>query len=194
VIINIIGKCDHRPVDYTLIKLLQVYGDVIYMTDNTKALSMSDTKERGGYFQNVCISTFDKSQQFEPLKYEHSYEYIIISGVIVQPSDISIHCTQTTPDKQEKTMFKNDISEYKYLIELYSDKNKYFGPDLAATLKEFEKGVNMVPISAGLTNDLATWLSEPLKVRPEYIYETIMGKAPRKKFPIPIKLPKFIKR
>lgn len=193
-IISIQGNCDTRPVEYSLLKLFNIYGDTLYFTVDKKRLTMSDTKEPGGYYDNSCIQIFDTTRPFNPEEYLDSYEYIIFGGITIQPVDLVIYCMSSPPTKEEKERYKADMTENKIAIELYSDKTKLCDQNTAINVKSFESGDHMIPISGPLTQQLANDLSEVLRTKAAYIYETIMEKPLQKKSLIPLRLPKFKKR
>ena len=79
-IVNIIGECDKRPVLYTCMKILQNIGDVLLISNSSRLMRLSDTRDIGGHYQNTMIAvTMDGIDDFfDDFKYLHCF---FISGV-----------------------------------------------------------------------------------------------------------------
>lgn len=53
--LGLYGDTDKRPLVYALFKLLQNYGDILFISKNKQYLRLSDTRDSGGYYQNIMI-------------------------------------------------------------------------------------------------------------------------------------------
>lgn len=164
-VINILGECDKRPVIYTLLKVLQEFGDVLYLSNNTGALRLSDTRQSFGHYQNVMVAVTDDNYDdfFQDAPYGlDDFENVIIEGLDCEDPDMTIFVEGMRISDFESQML-DMVEEYK-TIKLY--KNKLYSSMTAKRVEEFEAFADMVPMPSSVVSEVVKVIT-PLNIAPQ---------------------------
>lgn len=131
-IIGLYGRTDKRPLAYPLLKVLQVYGDVCFITRNKQYLRLSDTRESGGHYQNVMIIATDLSYDeiWEEVGYRTSdFKFVIYDMYDEIPDglDLTIVCRTVVKESDEDEMLDWIESEKEEVRFEYEPAKGFFG-------------------------------------------------------------------
>lgn len=177
-IINTIGSCDKRPVLYTLMKICQTLGDVLVISNDTRLIRLSNTRENCGHYQNTMIAvTHEGLDDFlEEFPYELiDFEYVIIDGHQSADADLTIYVEGLLQDENEVEMLDILEGDYK-TIQLY--KGKMFNSATLYNLECFEAYSNMQPINQKVAEHVAAIFAEYFDKDLKMITEIAMKQDP----------------
>lgn len=171
-IVNVIGDCDKRPVIYTLMKVFQTLGDVLFVTNNSFFRRLSNTGDSGGHFQNVMIAFTNGGvgDFFDEFRYDYEdFSYVILDNVVEAEANLTIHVysmldSETTKDTLE---YMEDV------VELGLWNNKSIGQAYVACEK-FEAFGVMLPMPIGIVQPIAQLIAAPLKASVDNITKIAM--------------------
>lgn len=176
-VINIIGDCDKRAVLYTVLKICQTLGDVLLVSNSSRLMRLSDTKESYGHYQNVMVAiTHDGFDDFlDAFEYDtNSFEYTVVDNINLAEADLVIYVEGLVQSEQEADMLEY-IEEYK-TIPLY--KWKLFDANTCYNMEEFESMRTMCPINKKVASEVAKVLAGPLNTDAKTLETIAMTKNP----------------
>lgn len=176
-VINIIGDCDKRAVLYTVLKICQTLGDVLLVSNSSRLMRLSDTKESYGHYQNVMVAiTHDGFDDFlDNFEYDtNSFEYTVVDNITLAEADLVIYVEGLLQSEQEADMLEY-IEEYK-TIPLY--KGKLFDANTCYNMEEFESMRTMCPINKKVASEVAKVLAGPLNTDAKTLETIAMTKNP----------------
>lgn len=163
--INLIGECDKRPVLYTLMKVFQELGDVLIITDNSRLIRLSDTRENYGHYQNTMVAVTQEGLDdfLEDFLYDLSdFNHVIVDNITDAEADYVLYVQGYKQTDWEKEQLEY-IDSYG-TIQFYT--NKLLPPDIYYKLEEFESLRDMCPMGDKLATAVCSLLS-PLLNSPE---------------------------
>lgn len=172
-IVNVVGDCDKRAVIYTLMKIFQTLGDVLFVTNNSYFRRLSDTGESGGHYQNTMIAFTNGGigDFFEEFRYDYEdFAHVILDNVIEADADLTIHVYSMLDSEQTKDSLEylEDVQE----IGLWN--NKGIGAAYAAC-ERFEAFKVMTPMPQSIVTPVAQILSKPLKATVDNLLKIAMA-------------------
>ncbi|MCM1215111.1 MAG: hypothetical protein NC548_11395 [Lachnospiraceae bacterium] len=176
-VINVIGDCDKRPVLYTMMKICQTLGDVLFVTDNTSMLRLSDTRENYGHYQNTMIAITQEGIDdfFENFAYAlEDFEYMIVDNIPIAEADLVVYVEGMVQSQNELDILEY-VEEYK-TIPLY--KGSLVSGSTLRNLEIFEAFRDMHPIGDKVGEAVAKLLSDALGKDPKMIKEIAMQENP----------------
>lgn len=176
-IINIIGDCDKRPVLYTVMKICQTLGDVLLVTNNSRLIRLSNTRENYGHYQNTMIAITHEGIDdfFENFEYDlEDFEYVIIDNIVSAEADLFIYVEGLLASEHEMDTLEY-IDDYK-TIRLY--KGNMLSSRVMYNLEVFEAYVNMQPIGQKVAEAVSKILAEAFGKDPKMITEIAMLEHP----------------
>lgn len=119
--INVIGLTDKRPVIYSLIKVLQYYGDVLFITENRRYRRLLEDQILLGNFGNCLVSITDASpdEVWEEIGYNESdFDFIIYDTGNRVPIEDVIHILVEGDSLTEEEQSILDCLEEEELIKI----------------------------------------------------------------------------
>lgn len=176
-IINIIGDCDKRAVLYTVMKVCQTLGDVLLVSNNTRLMRLSNTRENYGHYQNTMIAiTQDGIDDFfENFEYDlEDFEYVIVDNIVLAEADLVLYVEGLLPSESEMDTLEY-IEDYK-TIKLY--KGNMLTNRVMYNLECFEAYANMQPIGQKVAEVVSKYLAEAFDKDPKMITEIAMQEHP----------------
>lgn len=176
-IINIIGDCDKRAVLYTVMKVCQTLGDVLLVSNNTRLMRLSNTRENYGHYQNTMIAiTQDGIDDFfEDFEYDlEDFEYVIVDNIVLAEADLVLYVEGLLPSESEMDTLEY-IEDYK-TIKLY--KGNMLTNRVMYNLECFEAYANMQPIGQKVAEVVSKYLAEAFDKDPKMITEIAMQEHP----------------
>lgn len=195
-LISLVGDCDKRPVLYSVLKICQALGDVLLVTDDPKALRLSDTGASEGHYQNCMIAyTEDGIDEFlQGFAYGTSdFEYIIVCNMVTFDADLTIYVKSLIQSDDEEAMLEY-LDAYE-TIEIFN--GRCIDKSTMLRVEEFEAYKNMPPMNAGIVNEVAKCLATKLRKDAKSIAEIGMVQNPApdtaksSSSKLPISIPKF---
>ena len=162
-VINLIGDTDKRPVLYTIMKVCQMLGDVLLVTNSSRLIRLSDTHESMGHCQNVMIAVTQEGIDdfWSSFPYEVSdFEYVIVDNIIIADADVTIHVQGMASSDYEQ-----DALAYLENYEIISMYPKHL-VDLQAiyACEEFEAYHDFCPISQKLAVEVCAVMAKYSKI------------------------------
>ena len=171
-IINIIGDCDKRPVLYTVMKICQTLGDVLVVTNSTRLVRLSDTRDSYGHYQNSMIAITQEDgidEFFANFDYDlDDFENVIVDNIPLAEAELTIYVEGLTQSETEADLLAY-IEGYK-TIKLY--KGNLIDGKTLRNCEEFEAFRTMCPIGSKIANKVAIILAEAYN-KPVSVFEKI---------------------
>ena len=176
-VINIIGDCDKRPVLYTVMKICQTLGDVLLVSNSTRLIRLSNTRESYGHYQNtmVAITQDGIDDFFENFEYDlEDFEYTIVDNIPLAEADLVIYVEGLIQSEGEMDVLEY-IDDYK-TIKLY--KGHLLSANTLYNLECFEAYENMQPIGQKVAEAVSKIMAEAMDKDPKMITEIAMLENP----------------
>lgn len=171
-IINIIGDCDKRPVLYTVMKICQTLGDVLVVTNSSRLVRLSDTRESYGHYQNTMIAITNEDgidEFFANFDYDlDDFENVIVDNIPLAEAELTIYVEGLAQSEIEEDLLAY-IDNYK-TIKLY--KGNLIDAKTLRNCEEFEAFRTMCPIGSKIANKVAVVLAEAYN-KPVNVFEKI---------------------
>lgn len=176
-IINVVGECDNRPVIYTLMKILQTIGDTLLVSNNSRLIRLSDTRENFGHYQNCMIAITQES--FDDFLEEFPYGIADFTNIILDnlqsaDADLTIYVKGIIQSEDEQTALEY-IDEY-LTIELFDP--KFTGGQTLLNCERFEALANMMPINPSVATKVANAMAQPLNTAAENLIKIATAVPP----------------
>lgn len=175
-IVNVIGDCDKRPVIYTLMKIFQTLGDVLFVTNNSYFRKLSETGESGGHYQNVMIAFTNEGlgDFFEEFRYDYGdFSHVILDNLQAAEADLNIHCYSLLDSEYVKDMLEylDDV----HGINLWTDKGIGAAP---LACEKFEAFRVMTPMPISIVMQVANIVAPGLKASVDNVIKIAMAVPP----------------
>ena len=157
-IISVFGECDKRPVVYALLKILQEFGDVLYISNESHALRLSDTRQSLGHYQNIMVAYTEEGFDdfFDDSRYGVSdFDAIVVEGVVCTEADLMIFVEGAVTSAFEESDLSY-LDDYK-IFRLF--KKNLYTTQVIKKVEEFEAYGNLCAMSQGVVNELVPLLS-----------------------------------
>lgn len=166
--ISLIGYVDNRPLLYSLVKLLQTFGDTLVVSDNTNLRRLTEDFSEYGTLQNTVVAiTSDPDTVFDDIDRPRTdFDFIIydVKEYIPQHVDFAYICLSGNPlevDPNIGEYFETNHIKYKEISLLYGKRVK--ARDYMVSLKnagEFNESVEAYHIIPAAPTELIKVLSK----------------------------------
>lgn len=163
-IINIIGESDKRPITYCTLKILQEFGDVLYISSESRVMRLSEDRQQFSHYQNIMVAYTEDGFDdfFDECGYTpEDFSSILVENLECSEADLVLYVAGMSQSEFEAAALEY-IEDYA-TINLFH-KNIY---DSAAMRKveEFEAYANLCPMPPKIVNETVNALL-PLNLAP----------------------------
>ncbi len=158
-IISVIGDCDKRPVIYCLLKILQEFGDVLYVSSDSRVLRLAENRQQFGHYQNVMVAyTQDGFDDFfDDCGYTPGdFNAVLLDNVECVEADLVLYVAGMVQSEFELAQLEY-IEEY-VTLNIFS-RSLYDGTT-AKRVEAFEAYANLYPMSSKIVSAVVSALSK----------------------------------
>ncbi len=170
-IVVCLGHVDKRPILYSLMKLLQSFGDVAVVTRNRQLQRLLESKSSSGYFNNIFVAISDAVPEAAILEAgcaPGDFDHIIYDSIDVLPDryDLCIHSKSFGLMEYESEVlgYKSDIVQYNFVYDGKTEKGCINIPvafPLIKSVEEFEARKLLIPIQCDVMQKSLSSLTAP---------------------------------
>ncbi len=158
-IISVIGDCDKRPVIYCMIKVMQEFGSVLYLTSNSSALRLTPNRLSGEHYQNTMVvyteDGFD--DYFDNCGYTpDDFGCVLLDNVECAEADLTVYVAGMVQSPAESAVL--EYTEEYSTINLFS-RSVYDG-SIMRKVEEFEAFSNLCPMPYKVVSAVVPVLSK----------------------------------
>lgn len=185
-VISIIGETDKRPIVYTLLKICQFLGDVIFITNDRHYARLIEDKEEGlevssGHFQNTFIVVTDKTPDEAHMDVGYNnedYDYVIYDNKLDSSGDLILYVKGCEMSKWEDFQLGYmDADDYTTISFGFGKKNVI--PYTAAMFKNcelVEGKKTLLPIDSKITTVITKIMAPLVEIPEKTLVKAVMQK------------------
>jgi hypothetical protein len=185
------GYVDKRPIVYSLIKLLDAFGEVAVISQNKQLQRLLEDRSSSGFYNNtfIVVGEYTPDEVFSETEYKkEDFDHIIFDTYDTVPGDYDVfmHCRSFGMSDAEREIIEyiSGVIQYNFVYDGRKEMGCWNIPvtvPLIKSVEEFEAKKLMVPIqSKDLTRSISRLLAPKLDIT-EKKAVNILKKGWRKK-------------
>lgn len=141
-IVGILGQCDKRVLMYPLLKVLELSGDVIIITDNSQFKRLIDGDDYGHYHNTlICVTDLSPEEVWEDIEYnEDDFDHVIYDLKYYVPPSVDkviyVYTVEKNPDDLDLLEILDDYNEVKLIYGKPTRQEKKEGKYIPLTMRD----------------------------------------------------------